>query len=85
MNFYLDTPIPDPEYVCVKIFDIPDKFILEYNLLDQDRFVEAVTVFPKPASLPTIFFNYASLLKTTMNLPPRQAFGAPNGIPSNFA
>jgi hypothetical protein len=32
-NFYLDTPMPDPEYIHVKISDIPDKFILEYNLL----------------------------------------------------
>jgi hypothetical protein len=32
-NFYLDTHMPDPEYVYVKISDIPDEFILEYNLL----------------------------------------------------
>jgi hypothetical protein len=36
-NFYLDTPMPDPEYVCVEISDIPDEFILEYNLLGWDR------------------------------------------------
>jgi hypothetical protein len=36
-NFYLDTPMPDPEYVCIKLFDIPDKFIKEYNLSGQDR------------------------------------------------
>ena len=31
-NFYLDTPMPDPEYVCIKLSDIPEEFILEYNL-----------------------------------------------------
>jgi hypothetical protein len=31
-NFYLDTPMPDPEYICIKIADIPAKFIEEYNL-----------------------------------------------------
>jgi hypothetical protein len=36
-NFYLDTPMPDPEYVCIKIFYIPDEFINEYNLTGQDR------------------------------------------------
>jgi hypothetical protein len=33
-NFYLDTPMPDPKYVCIKLSDIPDEFIKEYNLLD---------------------------------------------------
>ncbi len=28
-NFYLDTPMPDLECVCIKMLDIPDKFILE--------------------------------------------------------
>jgi hypothetical protein len=31
-NFYLDTPMPDPEYVRIKIADIPAEFIEEYNL-----------------------------------------------------
>ncbi len=31
-NFYLDTPMPDPKYVCIKLSDIPDKFIKKYNL-----------------------------------------------------
>jgi hypothetical protein len=35
-NFYLDTPMPDPEYVRIKLFDIPDEFIKEYNLSGQD-------------------------------------------------
>jgi hypothetical protein len=36
-NFYLDTPMLDPEYVCIKISDIPDKFFMEYNLSGCDR------------------------------------------------
>jgi hypothetical protein len=36
-KIYLDTPMPDLEYVRIKMFDIPDKFILENNLLGRDR------------------------------------------------
>ena len=36
-NFYLDTPMPDPEYVRIKISDIPAEFIEEYNLTGKDR------------------------------------------------
>jgi hypothetical protein len=35
-NFYLDTPMPDPEYVCIKLSDILNEFIKEYNLSGQD-------------------------------------------------
>jgi hypothetical protein len=28
-NVYLDTHMPDPEYACIKISDIPDDFIEE--------------------------------------------------------
>jgi hypothetical protein len=35
-NFYLDTPMPDPEYVHIKLSDILDKFIKEYNLSGRD-------------------------------------------------
>jgi hypothetical protein len=36
-NVYLDTPMPDPEYVRIKITDIPAEFIEEYKLADRDR------------------------------------------------
>jgi hypothetical protein len=36
-NFYLDTPMPDPEYVRIKITDIPAEFIAEYKLAGTDR------------------------------------------------
>ncbi len=29
--------MPDPKYVCIKLSDIPDEFIKEYNLSGQDR------------------------------------------------
>jgi hypothetical protein len=32
-TFYLDTPMPDPKYVHIKLSDIPSEFIKEYNLL----------------------------------------------------
>ncbi len=31
-NFYLDMPMVDPEYIRIKITDIPKEFTLEYNL-----------------------------------------------------
>ncbi len=36
-NFHLDTPMPNPEYVCIKISDILDEFINEYKITGQDR------------------------------------------------
>jgi hypothetical protein len=36
-NFYLDTPMADPEYVRIKMTDIPNEFIEEYNLIGRDR------------------------------------------------
>ncbi len=36
-NFYLGMPMPKPEYVCIKILDIPQEFIEEYKLTDLDR------------------------------------------------
>jgi len=35
-NFYLDTPMPDPEYVRIKITEILAKFIEEYKLAGTD-------------------------------------------------
>ncbi len=31
-NFYLDTPMPDLEYICIKIADVLVEFTEEYNL-----------------------------------------------------
>ncbi len=35
-NFYLDTPMKDPEYVRIKITDISEEFILEYGLAGKE-------------------------------------------------
>ncbi len=37
-NFYLDTPMPNPEYVQIKIPDIPEEFIKEYKLTGRDHY-----------------------------------------------
>ena len=31
-NFYLDTPMDEPEYVRIKFKDIPQEFVDKYNL-----------------------------------------------------
>jgi hypothetical protein len=36
-DFYLNTPMPDPKYVRIKIADIPAEFIEEYNLQGRNR------------------------------------------------
>ena len=36
-NFYLDNPMENTEYVRVKLEDIPQEFIEEYHLLDNER------------------------------------------------
>ncbi len=36
-NFYLDTPMPNPEYIRIEIADIPAEFIEEYNLQGCNR------------------------------------------------
>jgi hypothetical protein len=36
-NFYLDTPMLNPEYVCIKISNIPNEVIDEYKLTGQDQ------------------------------------------------
>jgi hypothetical protein len=40
-NFYLDMPMPKPEYICNKTSDIPNKFIDKYKLtgLDHDGWI----------------------------------------------
>ena len=36
-NFYLDTPLEEPEYVWIKLTDIPQEFLDEYTLLNFQR------------------------------------------------
>jgi hypothetical protein len=91
-NFYLDMPMPDPEYVRIKISDILAEFIEEYHPTGKDwddwiyfEFARDVIVFPKQASWPTIFFAPASKPKDTTKRLPLLVSGATNGDPSNSA
>ena len=36
-NFYLDTPVKDPEYVHIKTSNIPEEFINEYGLQGKEQ------------------------------------------------
>jgi hypothetical protein len=36
-NFYLNTPMPKREYVCIEILDFPQEFIDKYKLTGLDR------------------------------------------------
>ena len=42
-NFYLNSPLPRPEYIQLKISDIPEEIIEEYNL--QEKATEAGHVY----------------------------------------
>jgi hypothetical protein len=89
-NFYLDTPMPDPEYVCIKIAYIPAKFIEECNLQGRNRdrciyfkICQGCYGLPQAAFLPTISSDPAFLLRDIMRPTPPKASGTTNGIPSN--
>ena len=34
-NFYLMMQLMSPKYICIKLSDIPEKIIKEYNLLEE--------------------------------------------------
>jgi hypothetical protein len=40
-NFYLMTPLHQPEFICMKLSDIPNKIIDEYKLQDKQHQVAA--------------------------------------------
>jgi hypothetical protein len=88
-NFYLDTPMPDPEYVRIKISDIQAEFIEEYNITVMAgstlKFARDVMVFPNQASWPTISFAPASRPKVTTKRLPLLVSGTTNGNNSNSA
>jgi hypothetical protein len=92
-KIYLDTPMPDPEYVCIKITPTSQRNsyrntslrILTAAVGSTSKFAKAVMSFPKPASWPTISSNLPFLLKATTKRNPPRVSGATNGVPSNFA
>jgi hypothetical protein len=85
-NFYLDTPMPDPEYVRIKMTDIPDEFIEEYNLIGRDRdgwvyfeIRQGCYGLPQSGILANNRFVHAWSWKDLMSLSLHQGSGATNG------
>jgi hypothetical protein len=91
-NFYLDTPMPDPEYVRIK------SLTFRWNSLRSTtfkvtivmggstlRFTRAIMAHPRPAFLPMISSNPTYLLKDITRPNPSQASGTTHGVPSNSA
>ncbi len=89
-NFYLDTPMPNPEYVCIKITDIPAEFIEEYQLAGRDRdgwiyfkIRRSCYGLPQASILANNLLRSRLLAEAIMKLNPPLASGATNGGPSN--
>jgi hypothetical protein len=90
-NFYLYTPMPDPEFVRIKIADILAELIEEYNLQGRNcdgwiyfEICQGCYGLPQAlAFLPTISSDSTFLLSDIMRPTPPQASGATNGILSN--
>jgi hypothetical protein len=91
-NFYLDTPMPEPEYVRIKLSDIPVEFIEEYKLAGTDRdswiyfeICPGCYGLPQAGILANISSDPACSLKAIMKWNPPLASGATNGVLSNSA
>ena len=89
-NFYLDTPMPDPKYVRIKITDIPAEFIEEYKLAGTDcdgwiyfEIRRGCYGLPQAGILANDLLRSAFWLKATMKLNPLLVSGATNGVQSN--
>ena len=81
-NFYLDTPMPKPEYICIKILDIPQEFIDKYKLtgLDRGRWIY-FKICQGCYGLPQAGILANNLLRSR---PQHPVSGATNRDPSNF-
>jgi hypothetical protein len=91
-NFYLDTPMEDPEYIRIKITDIPEEFILEYRLAGKDdingstlKFAVVAMGCPRRAFWPIISSTSNWKRRDTTKLTLLLDFGNTSGIQSNFA
>jgi hypothetical protein len=85
-NFYLNTPLDWPEYIRIKLADIPQEFINEYKLNKISRTpgstlkcAVACTVSPKQASLPTNSSETTLPNSNTTRQPPPPSSGTTNG------
>jgi len=83
-NLYLNTPMPDPEYVRIKIKDIPVQ-VRTAMVGSTSKFAKVVMVCSWLASLPMISSDPTLLLKVTMRWNPPLASGATNSVPSDSA
>ena len=90
-NFYLGTPTQRPEYVKIKLEDIPQEFIDEYNLLAYAhhgwvflKLLKTVMASPRVVSWLMTSFGRASTRQVIMRLPPLLAYGSISGSPSSF-
>jgi len=88
-KFYLGTPLDRPEYVRIKLADIPQEFVEEYNLTVYAgdgrvyfKIIKGVTVLNRPESLPTTCSPNALQSMDTINASSRRDYGATNGDPS---
>ena len=90
-NSYLDMPMEKPEYVRVKLEDIPQEFIDEYNLLENERhrwdYFEIVRgCYGLPHSEKWLMTRLKRDwgMHTTMKQPQLRACGIKNGAPYIF-
>ena len=88
-NFYLDSPMPDSEYVRIKITDILAKFIEEYKLAGRDRdgwiyfeICRGCYGLPQADILANDLLRSLLLTEGYYENPPL-ASGTTNGVPSN--
>ena len=88
---YVQTPMEQSEYVCIKLLDIPQEFIDEYNLRKQPkidvyilRFSVVAMAFRNQADSPMT--SYATVLRRQYITRPTQHLvsGAISGAPPNL-
>jgi hypothetical protein len=84
-NFYLCTLLDRPEYIKIKLSDIPKEFIDEYNLLhhvrnDWESTLKSAMAYPNPASLLKNFWLNIWPRRATTNASALLVGGITNGI-----
>eukprot|EP00804_Cyclotella_cryptica_P002823 CCRYP_009357-RB/>CCRYP_009357-RB protein AED:0.24 eAED:0.24 QI:0/0/0/1/0/0/2/0/561 len=85
-DFYLNTPMDRPEYMRLKMSDIPDHIIALYNLdklATTDGYIYVCTVSHKQESLPSNYSNSDSPPKATDRAPSHQVSENTTGTPSH--
>jgi hypothetical protein len=84
-DFYLNTPMDRPEYMRMKISDLPPNFVKAYNLINlatiqsTSKYRKECTVSCKQASLHRISLKNASTNTATIKSMSHRAFGSMTG------